>query len=109
MASVIRTLNAVHASVKETSMRIVRAAAVQMSPILYSCEAPVDARRFLATSVAAAAFGLVLLAAHCYAQTAPDTDAKTPVSSQAPATPRAVADDNAIRTFRINVPEADVI
>ena len=45
----------------------------------------------------------------CYAQTAPDTDAKTPVSSQAPATPRAVADDNTIRTFRINVPEADLI
>ena len=90
-------------------MRVVRAAAVQMSLDLYSREATVDARRFLSTSVAAAAFGLVLLAAPCYAQTAPDTDAKTPVSSQAPTTPRAVADDNAIRTFRINVPEADLI
>ena len=39
---VIRTLKAVFASVKETSMRVVRAAAVQMRPVLYSREATVE-------------------------------------------------------------------
>jgi pimeloyl-ACP methyl ester carboxylesterase len=58
-------------------------------------------RSFLATAAAAGAFGLVLLAAPCYAQTVPATGAQASVI--------AAAGDTAIRPFRINVPEEALV
>jgi len=56
----------------------------------------------LVTSAAAAAFGLVLLAAPCYGQ-------KETTMTRLAAAPRAPAEDNAVRPFRINVPEAALV
>jgi hypothetical protein len=58
-------------------------------------------RSFLATSAAAGAFGLVLLAAPSYAQTVPAADAQASVI--------AAAEDNAIRPFHVNIPEAALV
>jgi len=58
-------------------------------------------RSVLATSVAAGAFGLVLLAAPSYAQTAPAADAEASVI--------ATAEDNAIRPFHNNIPEEALV
>jgi pimeloyl-ACP methyl ester carboxylesterase len=66
-----------------------------------------DRRSFLATLAAAGAFGLVLLAAPCYAQTVPAADAQAFVISPLPAKLRAPAEDKAIR--RINVPEEALV
>jgi pimeloyl-ACP methyl ester carboxylesterase len=65
-------------------------------------------RGFLATSVAAGAFGLVLLIAPCYAQSVPSADAQDQASviSTPPAKLGAAAEDKAVRPFRINVSEA---
>jgi hypothetical protein len=57
-------------------------------------------RTFLATLVAAAAFGLVLLAAPCYAQTA--TEKETTVAPRETTTA-------AVRPFRINVPDEALV
>src|SRR6266849_9825815 len=53
-----------------------------------------DRRSFLATSAAAGAFGLLLLAAPSYAQTVPAADAEASII--------ATAEDNAIRPFHNN-------
>jgi len=66
-------------------------------------------RRFLAASAAAGAFGLVRLAAPSYAQTVPAVDAEASVISLLPAKLRAAAEDNAVRPFRIKVPEAALV
>src|SRR5712692_1479433 len=95
-------------------------------------------RSFLATSAAAGAIGLVLLAAPSYAQTVPAADAEVSVISPLPAKLRAAAEDyvqrtvfyqgehtmtelekvqytakdhttNAVHPFRINVPEAALV
>jgi hypothetical protein len=58
-------------------------------------------RSFLATTAAAGAFGLVLLVAPSYTQTVPAADAQASVI--------AAAEDNAVRSFRINVPEAALV
>jgi pimeloyl-ACP methyl ester carboxylesterase len=68
-----------------------------------------DRRSLLATGAAAGAFSLVLLAAPCYAQTVPTADAEASVISQLAAKPGAAVEDNAIRPFRINVPEAALV
>jgi Epoxide hydrolase N terminus len=61
-------------------------------------------RRFLATSAAACAFGLVLLAAPIYAQTVPAADAEVSVISLLPTKLR-----DAVRPFRVNVPEEALV
>ena len=58
-------------------------------------------RSFLATSAAAGAFALILLAAPSYAQTAPAADAEASVI--------ATAEDNAIRPFHNNIPEEALV
>jgi pimeloyl-ACP methyl ester carboxylesterase len=58
-------------------------------------------RSFLATSVAAGAFVLLLLAAPSYAQTVPAADAQASVV--------AVAEDNAVRPYHINIPEEALV
>ena len=58
-------------------------------------------RSFLATSVAAGAFALVLLFSPSYAQTVPATDAEASVI--------ATAEDNAIRPFHNNIPEEALV
>lgn len=68
-----------------------------------------DWRRSLATSVAVAAFGLVLLAAHSYAQTVQAADARAFVNSPHPAKQSAAAEDVSIRPFHINVPEEELV
>jgi hypothetical protein len=54
----------------------------------------------LATAAAVGAFGLVLLAAPCYAQTVPTAVAEASVSSLLPTKPRAAAEADANRPFR---------
>ena len=67
-----------------------------------SAESSAPTRRsFLATSAGAGAFGVVPLAAPSYAQTVPVADARAPVI--------AAAEGNAIRPFRINVPEEELV
>jgi hypothetical protein len=58
-------------------------------------------RTFLATSVAAGAFALVLLSSPSYSQTAPAADAQASVI--------ATAEDNAIRPFHNNIPEEALV
>lgn len=58
---------------------------------------------FLSTLVAAGAFGLVLLAAPCYAQTVPAADGRAFVISPLPAKLGAAAEDTAVRPVRINI------
>ncbi len=61
-------------------------------------------RGLLAASAAVSAFSLVLLATPTYAQTVPAADAKAP-----PENLSASAEYNAIRPFRINVPEEELV
>ena len=61
-------------------------------------------RGLLAASAAVSAFGLVLLAAPTYAQTGPAADAKAP-----PENLSASAEYTAIRPFRIDVPEEELV
>jgi pimeloyl-ACP methyl ester carboxylesterase len=97
-------------------MRIVKAAAVQMSPVLYRREGTVakvvrktaassssSRRSFLRVSTITSAFGLVLFAASWYAHPALAADPVTDSRQKKP-TP----DASAVRPFRVNVPEADV-
>lgn len=58
-------------------------------------------RSFLVTSAAAGAFGLVPLAAPSYARTVATAD----VAAKLPAAP----EDAAVRSFRINIPEAALV
>jgi hypothetical protein len=117
---------------KDKAMRTVKAAAVQLSPVRYSREGTVDKivrkihelgregvhgwdgasriawRSLLAT--VGGAFGLVLLAAPCYAQAAAMGGAETSVSGLPSAElVGATEHGNAIRPFRINVPEETLL
>jgi hypothetical protein len=64
-----------------------------------------------ATTAVARAFGLVLLAAPCYAQITAATDAQASVVSLAPAKSGGVTEpnSNAVRPFRVDVPEAALV
>jgi pimeloyl-ACP methyl ester carboxylesterase len=64
---------------------------------------------FLTTLATAGVFGLVLLASSSYAQTVPATDAQASLISPLPANLHAAIEGNAIRPFRINVPEAALV
>jgi pimeloyl-ACP methyl ester carboxylesterase len=61
-------------------------------------------RSFLATSAAAGAFGLVLLASPIYAQTVPAAEAEASVISPLPTKMR-----DAVRPFRINIPQEALV
>jgi pimeloyl-ACP methyl ester carboxylesterase len=64
---------------------------------------------FLTTLATAGVFGLVLLASSSYAQTVPATDAQASLISPLPVNLHAAIEGNAIRPFRINVPEAALV
>ena len=61
----------------------------------------------LATS--AAAFGLALLAASCYAETTSVADAHALIYSQLSTDPCAAAKGDAFRPFRVNIPDAALV
>ena len=61
------------------------------------------------TAAGAGVFGLVLLAVPGYAQTVPPADVKATVISLLPRTVGGVIDDNGVRPFRIDVPEAALV
>jgi pimeloyl-ACP methyl ester carboxylesterase len=65
--------------------------------------------RFLAAVAAACAIGLLLLVARSNSQTVPSADASASAAGPVPAELGAVAGDNAIRPFRINIPEAALV
>jgi pimeloyl-ACP methyl ester carboxylesterase len=66
-------------------------------------------RRFLATSVAVAAFGLVLLAANSTAQTVSIPDVDGSVANALATEERAAVADESIRPFHVNVPEERLV
>ncbi len=68
-------------------------------------------RRSVLAAVAASGFGLVLPAATCYAQTGPAASAGASVMGPSSTTVGATAEHggNAIRPFRIDVPEAALV
>jgi pimeloyl-ACP methyl ester carboxylesterase len=61
------------------------------------------------TAAGAGVFGFVLLAVPSYAQTVPQADIKASVISLLPRTVGGVIDDNGVRPFRIDVPEAALV
>jgi pimeloyl-ACP methyl ester carboxylesterase len=67
--------------------------------IMFAVSSAPTRRSFLATAAAASALGLVLLAAPSYAQTVPALPTKL----------HAAAEADAVRPFRINVPEAALV
>ncbi len=68
-----------------------------------------ERRSFLATSAAAGVFGFVLLAVSAYAQTVPAVEVKVSVITLLPRTLSGAVHDNAVRPFRIDVPEAALV
>jgi hypothetical protein len=66
-------------------------------------------RCFLTTLATAGVFGLALLASSSYAQTVPAADAQASLISPLPANLHAAIEGNAIRPFRITVPEAALV
>ena len=66
-------------------------------------------RTFLATLATTGVFGLVLLASSGYAQIVRAADAQASLIGPLPANLHAAIEGNAIRPFRINVPEAALV
>ena len=60
-------------------------------------------------ATSAAAFGFALLAASCYAETPSVADGHVHIYSQLSTGPRAATIDEAIRPFRVNIPEAALV
>jgi pimeloyl-ACP methyl ester carboxylesterase len=69
--------------------------------MMSAVSSPPTRRSFLATLAGVGAFGLALLAAPSYAQTVPAAGAKAAVN--------AAVEDTAIRPFRVNVPEEQLV
>lgn len=66
-------------------------------------------RRFVAMFPAAGAFGLAMLAAPCYGEKAPGADGQISLASVAQAKQSSPTNGDAIRPFRVNIPEADLV